>query len=94
MASNLLGLDMDRKDITFDQVFKIWFDSEIEQLENRVLLPVAKARGFNSIVEWRLTTAIRLGMDTKQWSLQKIDNPEDFFTKYYCWSISRLVKIV
>jgi len=56
--------------VTFDQVFKIWLDSEAEQIESRDLLPVAKSKGFNSVAEWRLATALRLGMDTKQWTLE------------------------
>lgn len=82
---------MDKKLITFDEVFKIWFDSEVMQIEGRNILPVAKSKGFNSIVEWRLATALRLGMDTKEWVLEAIPNPNEIFPNiiigpYQGWS--------
>lgn len=61
--------------ITFDEVFKIWMDTEVGQIEGRDLLPVAQAKGFSSITEWRLNTALRLGMDKKEWVLEAIGDP-------------------
>ncbi len=66
---------MDNKYITFDEVFKIWLDAEVMQIEGRDILPVAQSKGFASIAEWRLTTALRLGMNTKKWTLETINNP-------------------
>ncbi|MCC7356003.1 MAG: hypothetical protein IT410_00070 [Candidatus Doudnabacteria bacterium] len=63
------------KQLTFDEVFKIWMDAEVMQVEGRDTLPVAKAKGFNSITEWRLATALRFGMDKKDWTLETIKNP-------------------
>ncbi|MDB4940320.1 MAG: hypothetical protein JWO40_745 [Candidatus Doudnabacteria bacterium] len=65
------------KKATFDEIFNIWLDSEANQIEGRNILPVAKAKGFNSVAEWRLSTALRLGMDTKIWSLEIIENPNE-----------------
>ncbi len=61
--------------LTFDEVFKIWMDAEVSSPYRRDTLPVAKEKGFNSITEWRLATALRLGMDKKDWTLETIDNP-------------------
>ena len=66
---------MENKKLTFDEVFKIWLDAEVTQIEGRDILTVAQSKGFNSIVEWRLKTALRLGMDTKKWTLETITNP-------------------
>jgi hypothetical protein len=82
---------MDKKLITFDEVFKIWLDAEVMQIEARDLLPVAKSKGFTSIAEYRLATALRLGMDTNEWTLETIDNPGEVFPNiiigpYQGWS--------
>lgn len=83
---------MKSKPISFDEVFKIWLDAEVLQIEGRNILPVAKSKGFNSIVEWRLSTALRLGMDTKEWTLETIENPNETIPKiiigpYKGWSL-------
>lgn len=62
---------------TFDEVFKIWLNNEVRGVEGRDLLPVAQQKGFTSVTEWRLSTALRLGMDTKEWHLETINNPND-----------------
>jgi hypothetical protein len=69
------------KQITFDHVFKYWLINELDVLEERDLLALAKSKGFNSIVEWRLATALRLGMDTKAWEEIVIDNPNETLPK-------------
>ena len=66
---------MKDKQISFDQVFLSWLKDEAMQIEGRDILPVAKSKGFNSIAEWRLATAIRLGMDTKEWTVEEIKDP-------------------
>jgi hypothetical protein len=63
------------KIISFDQVFKIWLEAEVEKLEGRDILPVAIAKGFTSIAEWRLATCLRMGMDKKAWRLEELNNP-------------------
>lgn len=63
------------KKITFDETFKIWLDAEVGKIEGRDILAVAQAKGFSSITEWRLSTALRLGMDKKDWTLESIVNP-------------------
>jgi hypothetical protein len=63
--------------MTFDEVFKIWMDSEVGKIEGRDILSTAKAKGFTSIVEWRLATALQLGMDKKSWVMETIYNPND-----------------
>ena len=66
--------------ITFDQVFNLWLENEIDQIdqaETRGTLEIAKAKGFSSIAEWRLQTALRLGMDKKIWTLETIDHPNE-----------------
>jgi hypothetical protein len=65
------------KQLTFDEVFLIWLKAEIEQIEGRDILSVAKDKGFNSIVEWRLATALRLGLDTKEWHWETFNNPAE-----------------
>lgn len=82
---------MQSKKITFDEVFKFWFDAEVMQIEGRNILAVAQSKGFNSIVEWRLATALRLGMDVKEWTLETIENPNETLPKiiigpYQGWS--------
>jgi hypothetical protein len=66
---------MNQKNISFDEVFRIWLDNEVLKVEGRDLLPVAKSKGFNSIAEWRLATALALRMDLKDWTLQVIKDP-------------------
>jgi len=61
--------------MTFDEVFKIWLDIEVGRKEGRNILPVAREKGFTSIAEWRLATALRLGMDKKEWQKVTIENP-------------------
>lgn len=78
--------------ITFDQVFKIWIDAEVGQVEGADILPVAKAKGFNSIVEWRLASALRLGLDKREWTLERIENPNEVLPRviigpYQGWSL-------
>lgn len=63
------------KQITFDEVMLLWLEAEINQVEGRNILPVAKQKGFSSITEWRLATALRLNLDKKDWILQTLDNP-------------------
>lgn len=82
---------MRKTQITFDQVFKIWLDAEVNRIEGRDLLLVAKAKGFTSIAEWRLSTALRFGMDKKDWTLEVIKNPNAVLPKiiigpYMGWS--------
>jgi hypothetical protein len=77
--------------LTFDEVFKIWFDAEVTQIEGRDILPVAQSKGFNSIVEWRLSTALRLRMDKKDWELVSVNNPNEILPNiiigpYQGWS--------
>lgn len=83
---------MENKKITFDEVFKIWLDAEVSQIEGRNILDVAKNKGFKSIAEWRLATALRLGMDSKEWTLEVVDNPNEFLPNvivgpYQGWSV-------
>ncbi len=63
------------KPITFDETFRFWLDNEVDQVEGRDLLPLAQEKGFSSITEWRLSAALRLGLDKLSWSLVTIDNP-------------------
>jgi hypothetical protein len=79
------------KQITFDEVFKIWLDAEVGQIEGKDILPVAKSKGFDSISEWRLSTALRLGMDKKTWALKTLPDPNSILPKiiigpYQGWS--------
>lgn len=85
------------KKITFDEVFKIWFDNEVTRVEGRDLLPVALGKGFSSIAEWRLTNALRFGLDKLQWQLETIVNPGQVLPNviigpYKGWSIQNNVK--
>lgn len=78
--------------ITFDQVFKMWIDAEVGQVEGTDILPAAKAKGFNSIVEWRLASALRLGLDKREWTLETIERPNDILPNviigpYQGWSL-------
>jgi hypothetical protein len=63
---------------SFDHVFMHWLLAEVDKLEERDLLVLAKEKGFNSITEWRLNTALRLGMDRKEWEMMPISNPNEF----------------
>ena len=65
------------KPLTFDEVFKIWIDAEVGRVEGTDILPVAKAKGFDSIVEWRLASALRLGLDKREWTLETLEHPND-----------------
>lgn len=83
---------MTNKLVTFDEVFLSWIHADIMQIEGRDILPVAKQKGFNSISEWRLATALRLGLDTKEWHEEQIDDPENALPKvivgpYQGWSV-------
>jgi hypothetical protein len=78
--------------ITFDQVFLTWLNNENTSVEGRGYLHVAKERGFNSVAEWRLNTALRMKADTKEWYEVAIDNPAKFLPEiiigpYKGWSI-------
>ncbi len=64
------------KDLSFDEVFKVWLDNEIGQVGGRDLLPVAKAKGFSTVIEWRLASALRLGLNDIVWSLESIEQPQ------------------
>ncbi len=68
---------MNQGRITFDEVFKIWLETEIESQQHNNILTVAKEKGFNSISEWRLNTALRLGLDKKSWRLEEIETPNE-----------------
>ncbi len=70
-----------KQNILFDEVFKIWLDIEIEKTEGRDLLPVAKEKGFTSVTEWRMNTALKLEMDKKEWYLEDIPSPAEFLPK-------------
>lgn len=83
---------MESKKLTFDQVFSIWMKAEQNQVDGPKYLPVAKARGFNSVTGWRRATATRLGMQNKQWHLEEIKNPEEVIANiivgpYPGWSL-------
>ena len=78
--------------LTFDEMFLFWLEAEINQIEGRNLLSVAKQKGFSSITEWRLSTALRLGLDKLSWRLVDIKNPSKTLPKiiigpYQGWSI-------
>ncbi|MBP9686365.1 MAG: hypothetical protein KBD66_01025 [Candidatus Doudnabacteria bacterium] len=81
-----------RKPLTFDEVFKIWIDAEVGQVERTNILPVAKAKGFDSIVKWRLASALRLGLDKREWTLETLEHPNDTLPHvvigpYQGWSV-------
>ncbi len=63
------------KQISFDEVFLIWLAAEVYQIEGRNILSVAQQKGFSSIAEWRLNTALRLGLDKKAWSVEYVTEP-------------------
>ncbi len=64
------------KQISFDEVFLLWLKEELKPHKNRNVLDfVKKEKGFSSLTEWRLNTALRLGLDKKSWNLKKISNP-------------------
>ena len=80
------------KPLTFDEVFKIWIDAEVGRVEGTDILPVAKAKGFDSIVEWRLASALRLGLDKREWTLETLEHPNDtlpyvIIGPYQGWSV-------
>jgi hypothetical protein len=66
------------KPLTFDHVFVHWLEAEVDKSEERDLAALAQKKGFNSIADWRLTTAKRLGMDNKEWRQIQIENPNEF----------------
>jgi hypothetical protein len=77
--------------ITFDHVFKSWVENELEPSNERDILALAKSKGFGSISEWRLTTALRLGLDKKEWVVKKFNDPNTELPKmiigpYKGWS--------
>ncbi|HEX3095713.1 MAG TPA: hypothetical protein VHQ20_01170 [Patescibacteria group bacterium] len=79
------------KQLTFDEVFKIWLDNEISSTQYRDVLSFVATKGFTSIAEWRLQTALKLGMDKREWTLETIDNPHEELPKikvgpYKGWS--------
>lgn len=70
------------KNITFDEVFKIWLDNEVPIVEGRDLLTfVQQEKGFSSITEWRLATALKLGLDKLSWRLEILPSPEQNLAK-------------
>ena len=88
---------MENKTINFDEVLKIWLDNEVGQVEGRDLLPLALQKGFSSITEWRLTNALRFGMDKMSWQLQQVENPGETLPNviigpYRGWSIQNDVE--
>jgi hypothetical protein len=62
----------------FDQVFTKWLSAETEHPELVNYLPIAEEKGFNSVAEWRLATAKRLYLDTKEWQEIEIVDPQAF----------------
>jgi hypothetical protein len=77
--------------LTFDQVFAIWLINEVGNPGEVNRLPLAIEKGFNSVSEWRLNTALRLGLDKKEWYLTEIENPKETLPKiiigpYQGWS--------
>lgn len=82
---------MNKESITFDDVFLIWLNAEVNQIEGQDILPLAVKKGFTSIAEWRLNTALRLGMDKKAWHIETIEDPATVLPKiiigpYQGWS--------
>lgn len=65
------------RQITFDEMFLTWLAAEVYQIEGRNILPVAKSKGFDSITEWRLNTALRLDLDKLSWSTRLLANPNE-----------------
>lgn len=63
------------KEITFDEVMLSWLTNEVKPIKGRDLHSFIKVKGFSSIIEWRLATALRLGMNTKEWSLESMTDP-------------------
>ncbi len=63
--------------LTFDQVFAIWLINEVGNPGEVNYLPTAEEKGFSSVSEWRLNTALRLGLDKKEWTLVEIDKPTE-----------------
>ncbi len=62
--------------LTFDQVFHFWMEEELKPHKNRNVLEfVQKQKGFSSITEWRLNTALKLGLDKFKWNLISIKDP-------------------
>lgn len=83
---------MPEKSLTFDQVFKIWIDAEIGQVEGVDVLPVARSKGFTSITEWRLASALRMKLDAREWMLEEIVDPNETIPNviigpYQGWSL-------
>jgi hypothetical protein len=83
---------MEQTPTTFDHVFKTWLENELEPTDARDILKLARSKKFNSIAEWRLATAMRLGLDRKDWFVSEIENPNDALPKviigpFKGWSI-------
>lgn len=72
---------MNEQRLTFDQVFAIWLVNEVGNPEEVNYLPVAQEKGFDSVVEWRLSTALKLGLNTKEWFLSEVAAPEEVLPK-------------
>lgn len=78
--------------LSFDEVFHLWMTEELKPSGKRdVLKFVQKQKGFSSITEWRLATALKLGLDKKQWELVKIKKtnkilPNVIIGPYQGWS--------
>jgi hypothetical protein len=54
---------------TFDHLFAYWIQ---EELKTPNLIEVAKSKGYNNISQWRLDTAIRLGLPEKRWQIIEV----------------------
>jgi hypothetical protein len=62
--------------LTFDEVFHLWMEEELKPSGTRNVLEfVQKQKGFSSITEWRLNTALNLGLDKMKWQLIDIKDP-------------------
>ena len=83
--------------MTFDEVFKIWLDNEVPKADGRDLSSFVLTKGFTSIAQWRLTTALQFGMDKMKWHREVIDNPGEVLPNviigpYKGWSIQQGVE--
>ena len=72
--TQLVGGEM----LSFEEVFGIWMDNEAVEVPGRNLLKVAQEKGFGTVRDWRMATALRLGMATKQWRIYAVTDPNGF----------------
>lgn len=72
--TQLVGGEM----LSFEEVFGIWMDNEAVEVPGRNLLKVAQEKGFGTVRDWRMATALRLGMDAKEWRLFTVTDPNGF----------------